>query len=142
MLLIEPPEDVMSAEELERIKKDLSGLLEANQLDWLQLATQRCPPEVRANIRKSIHQRTRKSALFFGGNGNWKIRSRKIPPKRLSCRRAGRGVSWPTLKSGERAKETVPGGATEAVSGGRVGWVVTTRSDKTDLPDNRSLTVA
>src|SRR5947207_4766987 len=132
----------MSAEELERIKKDLSGLLEANQLDWLQLATQRCPPEVRANIRKSIHQRTRKSALFFGGNGNWKIRSRKIPPKRLSCRRAGRGVSWPTLKSGERAKETVPGGATEAVSGGRVGWVVTTRSDKTDLPDHRSLTVA
>ena len=88
----------MSAEELEGIKKDLSGLLEANQLDWLQLATQRCPPEVRANIRKSIHQRTRKSALFFGGNGNWKIRSRKIPPKRLSCRRAGPGVSWPTLK--------------------------------------------
>ena len=63
--MIESPEDVMSAEELERIKKDLSGLLEANQLDWLQLATQRCPPEVRANIRKSIHQRNQEIGPLF-----------------------------------------------------------------------------
>jgi hypothetical protein len=42
--LIEPAEGaylaIMSEKELEQIKTDLRGLLEANQPDWLQLATQ------------------------------------------------------------------------------------------------------
>jgi hypothetical protein len=55
----------MSAQELEQIKADLRGLLEANQLDWLQLATQECPREVRANLRKSIAQRNQEIGPLF-----------------------------------------------------------------------------
>ena len=56
---------IMSAQELEQIKADLRGLLEANQLDWLQLATQECPREVRANLRKSIAQRNQEIGPLF-----------------------------------------------------------------------------
>ena len=55
----------MSEKELEQIKTDLRGLLEANQLGWLQLATQECPREVRANLRKSIAQRNQEIGPLF-----------------------------------------------------------------------------
>jgi hypothetical protein len=56
---------IMSEKELEQIKTDLRGLLEANQLAWLQLATQECPREVRANLRKSIAQRNQEIGPLF-----------------------------------------------------------------------------
>ena len=55
----------MSEKELEQIKADLRGLLEASHLDWLQLATQECPREVRANLRKSIAQRNQEIGPLF-----------------------------------------------------------------------------